>query len=277
LKKYLTKSKSKKLIEKKKIQAMKEVKEKEVKEKEEKTNSKRKIIKKEELKAKGYMPIRKVAELAGVEKSTIHFYISQGLLPKPVMVSKQMAYYPPETVERVKIVKQLQKRFLPLKEIKKILKRPNNEIKEMLMKIDQEILITTKDGKEKTHSEIDLPQNVIEELKKIGLIKKEDEKDLFREEILSIISDMRKAGLDESHGFSAKFLKNYVDICKKLVEIEFTEFNSKVMGKLPSEKIIDMAKIAIEKTSELIKILHKKTLLEKLEELTSELNEKGQK
>jgi DNA-binding transcriptional MerR regulator len=277
LKKYLTKSKSKKLIEKKKIQAMKEVKEKEVKEKEEKTNSKRKIIKKEELKAKGYMPIRKVAELAGVEKSTIHFYISQGLLPKPVMVSKQMAYYPPETVERVKIVKQLQKRFLPLKEIKKILKRPNNEIKEMLMKIDQEILITTKDGKEKTHSEIDLPQNVIEELKKIGLIKKEDEKDSFREEILSIISDMRRAGLDESHGFSVKFLKNYVDICKKLVEIEFTEFNSKVMGKLPSEKIIDMAKIAIEKTSELIKILHKKTLLEKLEELTSELNEKGQK
>jgi DNA-binding transcriptional MerR regulator len=237
--------------------------------------NKNKLNKKEELKAKGYMPIRKVAELAGVEKSTIHFYISQGLLPKPVRVSKQMAYYPPETVERVKIIKQLQKRFLPLKEIKKILKRPDNEIKEMLMKIDQEILITTKDGKEKTYSKIDLPQDVIEELKKIGLIKKEEEKDLFREEILSIISDMRRAGLDESHGFSIKFLKNYVDICKKLVEIEFTEFNSKVIGKLPPEKVIDMAKIAIEKTSELIKILHKKTLLEKLEEITSELNEKG--
>jgi DNA-binding transcriptional MerR regulator len=237
--------------------------------------NKNKLSKKEELKAKGYMPIRKVAELAGVEKSTIHFYISQGLLPKPVRVSKQMAYYPPETVERVKIIKQLQKRFLPLKEIKKILKRPANEIKEILMKIDQEILITTKDGKEKTYSKIDLPQDVIEKLKKIGLIKKEDQKDLFREEILSIISDMRRAGLDESHGFSVNFLKNYVDICKKLVEIEFTEFNSKVIGKLPTEKIIDMAKIAIEKTSELIKILHKKTLLEKLEELTSELNEKG--
>jgi DNA-binding transcriptional MerR regulator len=244
--------------------------------KDEKINgNKNKLSKKEELKAKGYMPIRKVAELAGVEKSTIHFYISQGLLPKPVRVSKQMAYYPPETVERVKIIKQLQKRFLPLKEIKKILKRPDNEIKEMLMKIDQEILITTKDGKEKLSSKINLSQDVIEELKKIGLIKKEDEKDLFREEILSIISDMRKAGLDESHGFSIKFLKNYVDICRKLVEIEFTEFNSKVIGKLPTEKIIDMAKIAIEKTSELIKILHKKTLLEKLEELTLELNEKG--
>jgi len=242
--------------------------------KEEKTNSKNKVNKKEELKTKGYMPIRKVAELAGVEKSTIHFYISQGLLPKPVRVSKQMAYYPPETVERVKIIKQLQKRFLPLKEIKKILKRPDNEIKEMLMKIDQEILITTKDGKEKLSSKIDLSQDVIEELKKIGLIKKEDEKDLFREEILSIISDMRRAGLDESYGFSVKFLKNYVEVCKKLVEIEFTEFNSKVIGKLPPEKIIDMAKIAIEKTSELIKILHKKVLLEKLEELTSELNEK---
>ncbi len=246
---------------------------KEVKEKEDKTNGRKKIIRKEELKAKGYMPIREVAELAGVEKSTIHFYISQGLLPKPVMVSKQMAYYPPETVERVKIIKQLQKRFLPLKEIKKILKRPDNEIKQMLMEIDQKILITTKDGKERSHSKVDLPQNVIEELKKIGLLRREDEKDSFRDEILAIISDMRRAGLDESHGFSVKFLKNYVDICKKLVEIEFTEFNSKVMGKLPPEKIIEMAKIAIEKTSELIEILHKKTLLEKLEEITSELNE----
>jgi Predicted transcriptional regulators len=89
--------------------------------KDEKTNNKNKLSKKEELKAKGYMPIRKVAELAGVEKSTIHFYISQGLLPKPVRVSKQMAYYPPETVERVKIIKQLQKSSY-LSRDKKILK-----------------------------------------------------------------------------------------------------------------------------------------------------------
>jgi DNA-binding transcriptional MerR regulator len=224
--------------------------------------------KKEELIQKGYIPIRKIAELAGVEKSTIHFYISKGLLPKPVMVSKQMALYPPETIERIKIIKQLQKRFLPLKEIKKILKDHKNiDIKDILAKIDAEILNEFKKEK-KEEKKINLPKNVLEELKKIGMIKDRGE---FDNQILTLVQEMREAGINEENGFSVKFMKTYIDICKKLTEIEFSEFNSKVIGKLPPEKIIEMAKIAIEKTSELIKILHKKFLIEKLEEITKDI------
>ncbi|GBD03021.1 Mercuric resistance operon regulatory protein [bacterium HR19] len=224
--------------------------------------------KKEELIKMGYIPIRKIAELAGVEKSTIHFYISKGLLPKPVMVSKQMALYPPETVERIKIIKQLQKRFLPLKEIKKILKDQKNiDIKEILTRIDAGILNEFKKEK-KEEKKIDLPKNVLEELKKIGMIKDGGE---FDNQILALVYEMREAGINEENGFNIKFMKTYIDICKKLTEIEFSEFNSKVIGKLPPEKIVEMAKIAIEKTSELIKILHKKFLIEKLEEITKDI------
>lgn len=231
--------------------------------------------KKEELKEKGYIPIRKLAELAGVEKSTIHFYISKGLLPKPVMVSKQMALYPPETIERIKIIKQLQKRFLPLKEIKKILKDQKNiDIKDILARIDAEILNEFKKEK-KEEKKINLSKNVLEELKKIGMIRDGGE---FDNQILILVQEMREAGINEENGFSVKFMKTYIDICKKLTEIEFSEFNSKVIGKLPPEKIVEMAKIAIEKTSELIKILHKKFLIEKLEEITKDMqNQKNKK
>jgi len=58
----------------------------------------------------------------GVQKETIHFYINQGLLPRPLKTSKNMAYYDEGYVRRIKLIKELQlKRFLPLKVIKELL------------------------------------------------------------------------------------------------------------------------------------------------------------
>ncbi len=223
--------------------------------------------KKEELEARGYKPIREIAKIAEVEKSTIHYYAKLGLIPKPVKVSKQMAYYPPETVENVKIIKHLQKRYLPLKEIKRILKNSSN-ISEVLERVDKGIL-NGSSTERSADLKINLPAGVIEKLKKIGLIK--TGKNSIEQEILQVIEKMNRAGLNESNGFHISFLKNYVDVCKKLVELEFSEFNSRVMGKLPPEKIIELAKSGIEETSELIKLTHKRLLLEKLKELSSEI------
>ena len=53
---------------------------------------------------------------------TIKHYLREGLLPEPVKTSRNMAWYPREFVERVKLIKQLQEeRFLPLKVIKEVL------------------------------------------------------------------------------------------------------------------------------------------------------------
>lgn len=219
------------------------------------------------LKERGYIPIREVSKLAGVEKSLIHFYVNQKLLPKPVKVSKQMAYYPPDTVEKIKFIKQLQKRYLPIKEIKRILKNSKSieDVKNTLIKIDSRILEEYNSKQRKQKEESTLPTETIRELEKIGIIDKRNS--IFREEILEIISRLRGIGLDEKHGFSVKFLKNYIDVCKKLVELEFQEFNSKMIGKIDAEKLIEIAKVSIDEVSELIKILHKKFLLEKLKEI----------
>ena len=66
--------------------------------------------------------MRELAEAAGVSAGTIKHYLREGLLPEPIRTSRNMAYYPREFVERVKLIKQLQEeRFLPLKVIKEIL------------------------------------------------------------------------------------------------------------------------------------------------------------
>ena len=63
-----------------------------------------------------------LAEASGVPAPTIKHYLREGLLPEPVKTSRNMAYYPPEFVDRIRLIKQLQEeRFMPLKAIKSVL------------------------------------------------------------------------------------------------------------------------------------------------------------
>jgi predicted DNA-binding transcriptional regulator AlpA len=68
------------------------------------------------------LKMKELASAAGVSKSTILFYLSQGLLPEPAKTSSNMAYYDPVCVERVQYIQLLQQRHrLTLAEIKKCL------------------------------------------------------------------------------------------------------------------------------------------------------------
>ena len=54
--------------------------------------------------------------------ATVRHYLREGLLPEPVKTSRNMAYYPPEFVDRIRLIKQLQEeRFMPLKVIRELL------------------------------------------------------------------------------------------------------------------------------------------------------------
>jgi DNA-binding transcriptional MerR regulator len=68
----------------------------------------------------------KVSELArrsGVSVATVHFYIREGLLPRPTCkTSRNMAYYDESLVERIRFIRRLQEqRHLPLKVIHSLL------------------------------------------------------------------------------------------------------------------------------------------------------------
>ncbi|MFN2424808.1 MAG: MerR family transcriptional regulator [Candidatus Binatia bacterium] len=66
--------------------------------------------------------MRDLVRLTGLPRETIHFYLAQGLLPKPVKTGRNTAVYSPEHLERLQRVKDLQERhFLPLRAIKAVL------------------------------------------------------------------------------------------------------------------------------------------------------------
>lgn len=63
--------------------------------------------------------MNQLSAATGLPRSTILFYLAQGLLPPPVKTSRNMAYYPPECVERLNLIKTLQGRYrLPLEKIR---------------------------------------------------------------------------------------------------------------------------------------------------------------
>ena len=62
------------------------------------------------------MRMSQLVEASGVPGATIKHYLREGLLPEPVKTSRNMAYYQPETVDRIAVIKRLQEeRFMPLK------------------------------------------------------------------------------------------------------------------------------------------------------------------
>jgi DNA-binding transcriptional MerR regulator len=66
--------------------------------------------------------MKELIEATGLPKSTILFYLEQGLLPQPVKTSRNMAYYPPECIERLHFIKTVQNSHrLPLQKIKTLI------------------------------------------------------------------------------------------------------------------------------------------------------------
>ena len=74
------------------------------------------------VKKKGLLRISEVARAAGVSVPTIHFYIREGLLSPSIKTARNMAYYAPQCIEEIRLIKEFQEKgFLPLSVIKLIL------------------------------------------------------------------------------------------------------------------------------------------------------------
>ncbi|MBK8266605.1 MAG: MerR family transcriptional regulator [Nannocystis sp.] len=66
--------------------------------------------------------MKDLCELTGLDRQAVHFYIQQGLVPEGQKTGRNMAYYGPEHVERIKLIRRLQhERFLPLKAIRAVI------------------------------------------------------------------------------------------------------------------------------------------------------------
>ena len=93
---------------------------------------------------KDLLKISQLAQKAGVSTPTVKHYVREGLIPRPVKTSRNMAYYSEADIHRIRLVKKLQKeKFLPLEVIKRLMDKGES--------FDEELLSPASQGKSKAY------------------------------------------------------------------------------------------------------------------------------
>jgi len=241
-------------------------------------------------------PLFKMAELVrrtGVRKETIHFYIQNGLLPRPAKAEKNVAYYDESYVKRIRQIKELQlKYFLPLKVIRDIIPRTDPQMSptEMdLLRVGvsgllhlQEIRRTRgPESLEELSSRTGLPKEEILEMERCEMISSRTgpgRRRTYNEEDIRVVeafAGIRKGGMTRELGFEVEHFRMQSDVVSALAIEEVKDFVRKLRGKLPEdpELLGKISENAIETVNAFIWQLRRKKILETAQELA----EKGLK
>src|SRR5512144_1637918 len=74
------------------------------------------------------MRMAELAAKSGVARETIHFYLREGLLPRPEKGGRTVAYYGEEHLERLRTIRRLrEEKYLPIAVIRRLLESPAGE------------------------------------------------------------------------------------------------------------------------------------------------------
>jgi DNA-binding transcriptional MerR regulator len=221
------------------------------------------------------LKISELAEASGVPVATVRHYLREGLLPEPVKTSRNMAYYPPEFAERIKLIKQLQEeRFLPLKVIKDLLDSGDGDPDRLraLMELEDRILDRALAGERERvrASEVrrryEVPREVLERLAELGVLSP-DRRGYSPSDvrIVEAISRFRAGGYDERIGFTVYDTLRYKRALEELVKEEVEVLMERLAGEMDPDRAVELIEAGAQPLQELIAALHTKLLVAELE------------
>jgi DNA-binding transcriptional MerR regulator len=180
--------------------------------------------------------MRDLVRATGLPRETIHFYLAQGLLPKPLKTGRNTAVYGVEHLDRLQRIKDLQERhFLPLRAIKAVLEEGafggfSEEQESMLRRVRASMApaLTTSAAGTVLVSTL-VPSRVtkeeLEQMKELGLIEVQGKgKDAVVSEedahILSTWSDVKAQFRPDENDITPTELQIYDDAIESLVDRE---------------------------------------------------------
>ena len=222
--------------------------------------------------ADGLLKMSELAERSGVSAGTIKHYLREGLLgngDEVVRTSRNMAWYPPEYVERIRLIKRLQEeRFMPLKVIGKVM-ADDPERAAALIELEDRILeraISAQESDRLSRAEVraryDVPDPVLDRLAEIGVLtptrRGYDADDVA---IIEAISRFRAGGYDEALGFTVYDTLRYKEALEPLVEEEVGTLLERLAGEVEPDRAAEIIASGAEPLRELIGAMHSKLLL----------------
>jgi DNA-binding transcriptional MerR regulator len=225
--------------------------------------------------AQELLKISELSERSGVPVATIHHYLREGLLPEPVKTSRNMAYYGPEFVERIRLIKQLQEeRFMPLRLIRELFERSDSEPERLraMVEVEDRILAGALEG-ERTRTPVsevrerfEMPKDALDRMEEIGVLSPNSRgyspSDV---RIIEAISRFRAGGYDTEIGFTVYDTLRYKSALEALVAEEIDVVMQRLAGKMAPERVTQLLRDGAEPLKDLIAAMHTKLLIAELE------------
>jgi DNA-binding transcriptional MerR regulator len=223
----------------------------------------------------GLLKMSELAEASGVSAGTIKHYLREGLLggeDEVVRTSRNMAYYPPEYVERIRLIKRLQEeRFMPLRLIRGVLEEDPERARALVDAEDRilERALERREGERVSAAELrrryDLPQNVLDRLAELGVLtptaRGYDGDDI---QIVEAMVRFRAGGYDEALGFTVYDTLRYREALQPLVEEEVRTLLDRLAGEVDPDRAAEIIASGAEPLRELVGAMHSKLLLAEL-------------
>jgi DNA-binding transcriptional MerR regulator len=223
--------------------------------------------------ADGMLKMSELVDQSGVSPGTIKHYLREGLLGGDgdgdiARTSRNMAWYAPALVERVKLIKRLQEeRFMPLKVIRGVIESDPDRMR-ALIALEDRILEQAAAAQEServsaaaARKRFGVPANVLDRLAELGVLSPTsrgyDADDVL---IIKAISRFRASGYDEALGFTVYDTLRYRDALAPLVEEEVRTLLDRLAGEVEPERAVAIIASGAEPLRELIGAMHSKAL-----------------
>jgi len=221
------------------------------------------------------LKISELAEAAGVPVATVRHYLREGLLPEGRKTSRNMAYYPPELVERIRLIKVLQEeRFMPLRVIRELLEREGNDperVRAMLEAADRGFAAALEREHERVPADevserLEVPREALDRLAELGILSPAaDGYSASDVRIVEAISRFRAGGYDERIGFTVHDAARFLEPLQALARREVELLSEKVVGRIEPERAAELIEAGIDPLADLIAAMNSKLVAAELE------------
>jgi len=214
--------------------------------------------------------ISELSRRADVSHATIQFYVREGLLPQPAKTGRTMAYYDEECVERIALIKELRRRYLPLNVIRKLLDTRiarGADLGAISRGVENALAPTERAlSREEVVAQFGLTTEVLAEIEAQGIVRADKHGQLgpYDVAILRALAKLSRAGLNRDAGFEVKDILVYQIAVQSLVAEEVSMFLQRATRTAAAGDVTRLAVAAATYATELIVALRQKTIADAL-------------
>lgn len=220
--------------------------------------------------------MKDLVERTGASREAIRFYINEGLLPEPNRTSRNMAWYSPEHVSRVRYIRALQEEhFLPLKAIRAVLDgrgsqqftaQQMSQFDALRRQVEAEHASERRRRFEPLADELGLTPQERDAARRMGFVNADDSMGPADEELVRLWVRMREQGLTPERGFGPDDLHMIQEAVDVLFANELQLFTDRLQD-MQGEELGHVMDRLVPDVNRVFALLHQRRLRQFLDQI----------